>query len=302
MAKNLRGQLNWAINSNFREGIDKDSYKKENGHSSAVLVFGYTSRKNLLDFSKNLSNWVKENHPECNRYEKLTPEICQDFLNDKAKTCRQTTLDTYAYNLNKLEILGNKTHDVDLKYSEEIVTPLSLSKEESARGVQAQIPRADYDRILDRARESESQSAYAVRLQEYLCVRVEEVVHIKLENIDYENGTVLLHCKHGKDLVRQLNDESSSLLKEIESKGFGEERLFTVEGDSVNKWIRETEDLLGLDRHSFHDIRRTLAQEFYDDLRENGMSIKEAANTTSEFLNHGRDRLDMLKECYIILR
>lgn len=300
--KNLRTQLNWAINSNFEEGVDKHSYKHDNGLGAADIVFSHKSKFNLKDFTVNFSNYVKQNHPEIRDVSQITPEAVQGFLNEKAKTCTQKTVNTYATNFRKMEKLINKTYDkAELDYSKQIVVPSASASRSASRGAQAKIPRENLDKVLDTARQSECQSAYAVQLQEKLCVRVDEIVNIQKNNIDMEHGTMTLICKGKKELEREMDDETKNLVQKIWDHNFSENKLFSVRDDSVNKYLRETEDKLGLDRNSFHDIRRTLAQEYYDKLREAGLSISDAADQTSMYLNHNKNRTEMLKECYIHL-
>ena len=70
----------------------------------------------------------------------------------------------------------------------------------------------------------------------------------------------------------------------------------------MNKYLREIEKELGLEAHSIHDIRRTVAQNYYDERRSEGYTITEAADLTSLYLNHNKDREKLLKDSYIILR
>lgn len=303
MAKNLRGQFNWAINSNFQEGIDKHADKRNNGWKTSEHVYSYTSRKNLLDFSKTLNNWIKQNAPEINRIEKLTPEVTQKFLQEKAESCTQKTINAYSSYLRKLEILTNNTYNQDLTYGSSIVTPPALTKKEVNRGVKAQMRREDLDKVIEECKQRDCQSAYAIRLEEKLGVRVQEIATISKENIDLENNKIIIeNSKGGREFTREIDVETKELVTEIIDKNYSESKLFTVQDDSINKYLGEIEKELGLEAHSVHDIRRTLAQEKYDSYRAEGYTIEEAADLTSLYLNHNKDRMAMLRESYIILR
>lgn len=300
--KNLRTQLNWAINSNFAEHIDKRSYKAQNGHGSCDKVFSYSAKYNLKEFSVNFSNYIKENHNEIKDINQITPEVVQSFLNEKAKTTTQNTINTYVSNFKKLEKLINATYErANLNYSKEIVTPSAAASKSANRGSQAQILRQDLDKVIEYAKASECQSAYAIRLQKKLCARVSEIVNIQNNRIT--STTVTLSCKGGRELERELDKETKELIQEIQAHNFSNDgKLFSIKDDSVNKYLRETEDKLGIERHSVHDIRRTLAQDYYNAAREQGMSITDAADATSIYLNHNKNRIEMLKECYINLK
>lgn len=302
--KNLRTQLNWAINKNFNEGIDKHAYKAslEGKHKNEATdkVFSYSSKYNLKDFSVNFSNFIKENYPNVKNVNDITTECVQGFLNEKANTCTQNTINNYMTNFRKFEKLINKTYEgAHLNYSSEIFPPCTKATKSAQRGVQAQMPRKNINMVIEHAKASECQSAYAVRLQEKLCVRVNEIVNIK--NCDITDNTVTLNCKGGRELERVIDEETKELIKEIQEHNFSVEKLFSIQNDSVNKYLRETEDKLGIERNSTHDFRRTLAQEFYDNCRERGLSIADAADQTSMYLNHNKNRTEMLKECYINL-
>lgn len=133
-------------------------------------------------------------------------------------------------------------------------------------------------------------------------VRVEEVARIKLENIDIDKGTVVIEGKWGREITRELSADMKELVKEIKEKEHHPERLLSINGASINKQLSRVQDALGLEKHSNHDIRRLIAQERYDALREEGKSIKEAANETSNWLSHGDNREDMIEKSYIILK
>lgn len=303
MAKNLRGQFNWAINSSFKEKIDKHADKKQNGWDMSDKVYSYTSRKNLLDFSKTLNNWLKQNAPEVNRVEKLTPELTQRFLQEKAESCTQKTVNAYASNLRKLEVLTNKTYDTSSNWGSSVVTPAALTKEDINRGAKAQMSRGDLDKVIEECKQRDCQSAYAIRLEEKLGLRVQEIATISKENIDLENNKIIIdNSKGGREITREIDMETKELVEEIIEKNYSDNKLFTIQDDSVNKYLGEIEKELGLEAHSIHDIRRTLAQERYDSYREEGYTIQEAADLTSLYLNHNKDRMAMLRESYIVLR
>ncbi|MFR5267297.1 MAG: hypothetical protein ACLTEV_18865, partial [Clostridium sp.] len=134
-------------------------------------------------------------------------------------------------------------------------------------------------------------------------VRVEEIARIKKEFISLKDKTITFkNTKGGKVLIRNIPEDKIDFIKSVIEHNFHEDRLFSIEGKSINKYLNRVQDQLGLKRHSNHDIRRLVAQEKYDSFREDGMSIKDAANETSKWLSHGDDRLNMLERSYIKLR
>jgi len=303
MSKSIKGQFHFAINDNFTEGFDKHSYQKENGKGMDNHVPGYTYKFNLLDVARNLGNYLKEEYPEVKQVKDIKVEHIQSFFNYRAETCDDNTLNQYSNAINKLEYVAEKTFKVDLSWKGEYIVPPSIKDGVlSERGVDSVMSREDLETIKSYATENRSQSGDIIRLQDHLGVRVTEITLIKKENIDLEKGTIELKCKGGKELTRQLTPEGVALVKEILAENYHGDKLFSIKPGSVDEYLRDKQDKMGLDRHSFHDIRRLVAQEKYDNWRAEGLSIKEAADKTSIWLNHGKNRDAMLRECYIVLR
>lgn len=181
--------------------------------------------------------------------------------------------------------------------------PKAIIHKSNKRGVGSVISRCDYNKILKYAKENISESGYAVRLQDFLGVRVEEVARISKNNINLAARTIkLTNTKGGRELIREIPADKVGLVKEILEKNYHSERLLSIKGDSINRYLNRVEDKLNIERHSNHDIRRLIAQEKYDSYRSEGMSIKEADSETSKWLNHNDDRTSLLEKSYIILR
>lgn len=58
-------------------------------------------------------------------------------------------------------------------------------------------------------------------------------------------------------------------------------------------------DKLGLDHHSWHSVRRRIAQDKYDAYRGSGMTRMDALSKVSLWLNHGPNRQKMVKKSYV---
>lgn len=300
--RSLTSQINFALSENFTEGMDKHAYKKEN-REMTNKIYSYTELHNLKDFGKNLSNFFKENDMQIRNVKDIKPEHLQTFLNAKAETCTQKTLDTYKSYINKLEEVLNSTYkSCNLDFRNTVVTPVAEMQASTERGVGAVISRTDLNKILSYAEENRSTSGDAVILQNVLGVRVEELVQIKISNINLNNNTILLdNCKGGKDLIRKFPDSVKNIIKEnIENSKT--DKLFDIKSSTINRYLNRVEDRLGIDRHSVHDIRRLIAQEHYDAYREEGYSKREALEKTSKWLNHVGPREQMITKSYIIIR
>lgn len=296
-------QFNNAINNCFKEGMDKHADKAYNPVLTEK-VYSYSAMNNLKDFAKNLSNYIKENYPDTKRLGDIKEEQLQNFLNYKnAKGCSQNTLDLYKSNLNKLEMVVNKTYSsVNWDFKNTLETPASTKEFDKNRGVDSVITREDYNKILEYCRENKSTSGDAILLQNGLGIRVEELAQLKVNNIDFENNKIILdNTKGGKELIREMTPEVRKIIYE-RINNTTNNKIIDVKSDSINAQLRRIEDRLGIDRHSVHDIRRLIAQEKYDSYREEGYSKKKALEKTSRWLNHVGPRQEMITKSYITIR
>ena len=295
------GQFTFAINQSFKENVDKHSYKLEHGQKMSDKVFSYQEKFNLKDLAKNFCNYLKTQGVDVKQVKDIKSEHVQSFLNSKIGNCTQNTINVYASQLHKLELLCNKAYpSFKAEWHKDVIIPQAIKKADSSRGVNSVISKEDYAKILNYAKENPSQSADAIRLQEKLGIRIEELARIKVKNIDFNQKILILdNTKGGKTLTRQLDSKTLNLFKEIVDKHYATDRLFSVSGASINKWLNRVQDKLGLEKHSNHDLRRYLAQSKYDEYRKEGYTKKEALQKTSEWLNHKGSREEMLKKSYI---
>lgn len=300
--RSLTSQMNFALSENFTEGLDKHADKKEN-REMTNKIYSYTELHNLKDFGKNLSNFFKENNIQIRNVKDIKAEHLQTFLNIKAETCTQKTIDTYKSYINKLEEVLNSTYkSCNWDFKNSVVTPVAEMKASKERGVGAVISRNDLNKILSYAEENRCKSGDAIILESVLGIRVEELVQIKICNIDLDNKTILLdNCKGGKDLMREFPDSVKNIIKE-NMENSKTKKLFDIKSSTVNRYLNRVEDSLALDRHSVHDIRRLVAQEKYDYYRKEGYSKEEALEITSKWLNHIGPREQMITKSYIKIR
>jgi integrase len=302
MGKNIKGQCTFAINQCFAERTNKYSFKSENGRGMSEKIFSFSEKYRLKDISNQLQNYIREHDPSVKQVKDITPGHIQGFLNSKIDRCTQNTINTHAESLYKLQNTIEKTYSVKLNWREEIAIPAANKERACDRGVESVISREDYNKIIEYSKNHYSQSGACIILQNELGIRVEELARIKLENIDLKNGRILIEGKGGREITRDLSSEMRDFVKEIKEKEHDPERLFSINGASINKQLGRIQEALGLEKHSNHDIRRLIAQEKYDGLRAEGKTIKEATNETSNWLSHGDNREDMLERSYVVIR
>lgn len=297
---NLYGQIVYAINKCFTEGTDKHNYKEENGKGMSHKIFSYEEKYRLKDVARNFTNYLKHENIQVKQIKDIKAEHVQSFLNSKLH-CTQNTVNSYASSLFKIQYVVNKVYpSCDVKWRGEIAIPIVERRSATNRGSDSVITRGDYNKILSYVKDNPSQSGYALQIQDFLGIRVEELARIKLSNIDLEKGVIRLdNTKGGKVIVKEIPADKVKLIKEIINEHYHKDKLFSIEGASINRYLNRIEDKLNIDRHSNHDIRRLLAQEKYDNYRKNGLNQREAVNATSKWLSHGDDRKNMIEKSYI---
>lgn len=293
MGKNLKHELRNVIMRSSAEGEQKHAAQRAG--ATEGKVYAITSKRDTLDTVNQFADWIKANTPDVKRLHQITPEVVKAYLDSKAAAgCSQKTLDTYRDRLAKVGECINKLGKV--KVSMEVDRVLASSPKASRRGAAAAISRESYNKILDYAAANPSGSAYAVLLEQHLGGRVTDVA----ERMEVEQGRIKMTCKGGRILYREITPELSKLLRDEKFARFRIGSGFDFpQNDSINTYLRRTEQRLGLPRHSFHDIRRLLAQEHYDELRQAGVSRSDALSKVGEWLNHGSKRQQLVLKSYV---
>lgn len=301
----IKNQINYAINKCWNEGTQKRNYKMQEGKDMSHQVFSYSESFRLKDVAKDFSNYLKREYPTIRQIKDISPNVIQRFLDSKTH-CSKQTITTYYNSLKKIDMILNHTYKTySTKFIDIIKPNTTIAKDyQSGKGVANQMSSSDFNKLLEYCKNNPSQSSYVIQLQKYLGIRVNELTHgIKIENIDFANNKLIItNTKGGKELIRDLTPQSSTLLKEIISKKYEPkgERLFTIENNSVNKYLARTESKIGIEgKYSIHNIRSRIAQDYFDNLREQGKSKNEALKETSLFLNHRTEREQMLTQSYI---
>lgn len=284
--KNLRQEMRTCVFNAFQEGRKKrETRDTEHGME---YIYSYSRRNVLLDriedFSKMCKTWG------VNRLADVRPEHVQCYMDLKAYRCSQSTLNEY---MSQFRSLGRICH-VDMSCAK----VYAQRENDSARGAKAVISRTDFAQILNYCREHPSKSGVCIMLEKEIGVRVSDIAYgIK---VDEQAQKLHIRCKNGKWCDRQITPAIRDImaLKPFQEALVGD-KFRAVKDNSINKQLHRIEDKLGLEHHSFHDIRRRVAQDKYDELRSSGMSRTECLTAVSLWLNHGRNREEMMLKSYI---
>lgn len=311
ISKNLKYQCLNAINSSFSPGIDKHSEKKSKKIGN-YKIFSYGSREQLVDFSANFSNYMKENYPEIKKLIDINPTHIQNFFDEKAKTCSQATLDQYAARFSKLEKIIKNTYKPckNVSLTRGYVVPKSSGGARNLRDIS--MPAKDYNRLMASISKSKSHGVTAIMISAKMGLRVSECTKLQKRDVDLENNKLKIidsKGKHSRTLSIKPIDKPffEGLVAKLENPT---DRIVPIAPDSVNKFLRRSLVNLGIaDKYpdsadfkkygdsstGIHCIRKMAAQEFFNNCRENGLDTKQSLSETSVFLGHGKDRFELMK-------
>ena len=223
----------------------------------------------------------------------LTPEAVKRYLDIKAVigNCTQKTLDDYRHEMKKI----GKCMGLDLSCPQ----VFSWSDPAENRGAKDVMPREDYYKIASYAMENPSKSAACYLLEMQVGVRVSDMAY----GVRETDEGLSIRCKNGKICLRPWTPElrrlwqTDALQKMVSTQG----KLIAPKDNSLNKWLRRTEDKLDLEHHSWHSVRRRIAQDKYDAYRGSGMTRMDALSKVSLWLNHGPNRQRTMRESYVAM-
>lgn len=296
MSKNIKQQFIYAIEENFKEGMDKHSMKA-NGVRNDGKIFSYGDRKNLIDVACNFSNYMKENFNDIKLVKDIKADHIQNFLNSKSIECSNATLKQYQSKFNKLEKIINNTYKIKADFKDYTI-PLA---EENTKIRNTSMSQADFKKIESFFSNSKSSGKGAIQLTARVGLRVSECTKLQGRDINIEKGYIHVEDgKGGKDRDIPIRAEDREYFINLKERISDYERVCPVRQDSINKAIDRAMKSIGIRNKykdtSIHCIRKMYAQREYDRCREDGKSIKESLQEVSVLLGHGKERLELMKQ------
>lgn len=298
MAKNLKYQFLNAIESGFREGMDKHSLKHSEGTGNG-RVFSYSDRRNMIDFGSNFANYMRENYADVKMARDVKTEHIQSFLNAKAETCTTDTVKQYQSKFAKLEQLVNKRYKTEVDYHTGLVRPTGSDQTHKLRDVA--MSKQDYQKLSSRLEQSKSASALGIQLAARTGMRVGELTKLQKRDIDLENSKIKIIGKGGKTREIEIKEKDKDFFEKVKNEIKNDtDRVVPVRPDTINQFLKrqlEKENDLENDytagKTGIHSIRKMAAQDHYDELRNEGFSMAEAWSNTSVWLGHGPNREEL---------
>lgn len=289
----LKYQFKSVIDANFKEGVDKHSYKKlKNGKTR---IFSYSTRRAYIKFSCNLVNYLKVNYPEVKRLIEIKPNHLEDFFTYKAQYCTPNTIYQYSRYLHTLEKLIKQTLHFNVNLTEGYNIPKRDKKSGKIRVYS--MKQSDLSKVLESCKDSKSPCVIGLRLVDLFGLRVSEICKLKGKDIDLENNILHIHESKGK---RSRNLPINNLLRrqlciELKENVSDEERVCPVREDTLNKFLSRKLTSLKITAYKggktgIHSIRKKAAKEWVNDCTYYGMTKKESLDYVSNQLGHNNNR------------
>lgn len=279
----------------FTEGLQKHSFKIENGPGMSDKIFSWSERNNLKDVCKNFAKFLKDYHPDVKKLSQVTQMHGVEFLCKKAETCTSSTLKSYSIALEKLGKIFSKAYK-SVNADQWKVNPPIMEKTK-LRSIAFE--RKDFEKIMKNSNDCLSRRALDVCGR--LGLRVSEVTNLRVKDIDEKRMTLHIHrSKGGLSRDIPLTKKDLDMLKEYARGKAADQRLIPVTNNAVERYLRGQNKLNGFTKYAkaktgVHAIRKMVAQERYDKLRNDGKTKQEAREIVTEFLGHGANRKDVAR-------
>lgn len=293
MSRNLKFQYLTCIESNFIEGQQKHSIKKQKNMNN-TRIFSYADRKNLINVFSNFSNYMRKNHTGIKQVKNVKTEHIQAFLYVKqSEGVSQETLKTYTSAFRKMQNLVNATYNAHVDYSS-IITPISMRSNKLRSNSMCD---THFNTLYNTFKE-DSPTAIALQMSFRSGLRVEETSKIKAKSIDLEHKCIHIVDGKGKKnrTIPMLTGDDFKYYSDLKAKFNDNDRLVSLQKDSINRNINRHLKSLSLKQNysktSIHSIRKNFAQRYFDKLRHDEMNTKESLSMVSLALGHGHDRAE----------
>lgn len=261
--RSLKQQFKYAIDSNIKIGHSKRNECRESGLYSIDRI------ENLREFSKQFSNYMKQNYPEVRLVKEITSEHIQNFLNENASKWTEKTAIEYITNFKKLDDLLQKTY-----HTQEITKDLIIPDAKKSVTRDVAMSKEDLQKLRNSyaARDSKSAGRDAIEIAYRLGLRAKEIARLNAKNIDIENRVVYIRegAKNGKHRDVPIREGDLKYFSQLKDR-VGEGYIFNVQEDSINRSIRNELKRIGLndkyDNTTIHSIRKLYATERMEELR-----------------------------------
>ena len=297
--RSLSNQLSYAVSKNKAIGQSKYSASKADRHDGRS--YSYASHNQKVDVAKNFGRWMRENHPEITRAIDITAEHANEYLKEKADSCRPATLQTYAADLRSIARCINNTYGSTAIDHPRIDIVVPSTDRLPSRTVA--MTSRDMDRIQQHLR-PDSNADRALKLERATGARVEGLTHVRQMDIKIyseEKASVFIHAEKGGrdrtvDVYGKEHVENLIHLRGLQPEP--ERQIISISKDSINRAFNRIMHQIGIkskyELTSVHAMRKEWAQRTYDRYRADHTKLDSIIYTNQQ-LGHGGDRdVDLL--------
>lgn len=293
---NIQYQLTEAINKVFTPGGDKHSDRKNKATSDKI--YSHNARRAVTSTACQFARYLKENNID--KAKRIEEKHYQSFLNEKAKTVNDTTLTKMKSHLKKIDNVLNSYYKSYTKCAQDIVQPAAAN---NTKYRSVAMNRDDLDKLRGVCKKN-CDSKVAIEVACRTGLRAESIAKLKGSDYDADRGTLkVVDAKGKRSWEIEIKEKDRPFFEKlVEEKGDG--NIFTTKHESMQEYVRKKLieadiSIYNEEKTSFHAIRKMVAQEMYDELKEQGVDWKTAWNEVSDHLGHGDDRWDLYKR-YIL--
>lgn len=307
--RSIQSQLRYVIEQSISFGRSKHN-DRINGVDTESKLYSYSNTNNMVDTAKDFATYMKENHKDIKQVSQIKAEHIQGYLDTKALTCNQNTLDQLYSRLGKLETMANKVYKhSDINFEMSAVNKNVATRTTKMRDVA--MTEKDYQEIINTDKPSDWKRA--TQLSHEFGLRVSESCKLKVQDIK-ENSIYIYQSKGGRSREIKIETaEQRALVTELKEyakqKGFADnETIIKAKPDSVNKGLRERSQKLGLTKYTeaktgMHAVRKNYCIREYDKELEKWEAANEkwdkskinmeAWDKVSHKIGHGDGRTDL---------
>lgn len=313
----LTYQINSAINACFCPGQSKRAYKYDHHMKTDYKIFSYAEKDAMHEIGKNLAKYVHKKFG-INYVRDIKQEHIQDWLDNKALTSSQNTLNRYDSAIRKLEQIcvkhfgsGNNPETHFKWNTDKIIIPESQSSVSYKKTLSMDFNTSR--KLIDYFKSDNKKSDVwrSVILSSYAGLRVEETSKLRVERIHIEPSK---HGEYGYIEIRKGDGSKGNrpriipitnkttadmLLSVIADRENGE--YIVRNSKSPHSPLKQGSITKALERALFdlklthykgnlnHAMRKNWAQNMYDEYRKSHTK-EETIRYVNTILGHGEQR------------